>query len=35
MDKSDQPNIPPQRFPTKAVLSARKSRQKEENDGLD
>ncbi len=28
MDRSDQLNFPPQRFPTKSVLTARKSRQK-------
>ncbi len=28
MDRSDQPNFPPQRFPTKSVLTARKPRQK-------
>jgi hypothetical protein len=31
----DKPNFPPQRFLTKAVLTARRSRQRQKNDGLD
>ncbi len=33
--RTDQPNFPPQRFLTKAILTARMSRQRQKNDGLD
>jgi hypothetical protein len=33
--RTDQPNFQPQRFLTKAIQTARKSRQRKQNDGLD
>ena len=33
--RTDQPTFPPQRFLTKAILTARMSRQRQKNDGLD